>query len=171
MLMEAVTPAAAVGAMRGCPIRCSSIIPPRWHSRSIITPIRAPLSLAQGVSRLIRPIGKAASALGTSIAPIGATARTWCAATTDRRALSEGSTHQAELAGPDIERQHRSVRDVETLDLTGHIEPRHDAAGLARQLPQALAFGAEHERQRLPQGHRAKILAALAVGGGGREAR
>src|ERR1700676_5072054 len=132
MPMEAVTPAAAVGVTRGCPIRCCSIIPPRWHSRSIITSIRAPLTLARVVSRLIRPIGKAASAPGTSTAPIGATecttgiitgrataiASTWCAATTDRRALSEGSTHQAELAGPDIERQHRGVRYVETLDLT-----------------------------------------------------
>ena len=31
-----------------------------------------------------------------------------------------------------------------------------DVAGLARQLPQALAFGAEHQRQRLPQRRRAR---------------
>src|SRR3982074_3145118 len=50
--------------------------------------------------------------------------------------------HKPELAGADIERQHRSVRDVQALDLAGHVEAGHYAAGLARQLPQALAFGA-----------------------------
>jgi len=40
--------------------------------------------------------------------------------------------------------------------------PRHRAAGLARQLPQALAFGAEHQRQRLPQGH-GRVLSSGAV--------
>ena len=69
------------------------------------------------------------------------------------------SFHQAEPAGADIERQHRGVRNVQALDLAGHVEPRHHAAGLARQLPQALAFGAEHQRQRLLQGDRAEILA------------
>jgi hypothetical protein len=71
------------------------------------------------------------------------------------------SAHQAEPGGADIERQHRGVGDVEALDLAGHVEPRHHAAGLARQLPQALAFGAQHQRQRLAQLHRAEIIAAL----------
>ena len=35
------------------------------------------------------------------------------------------AAHQAEPAGADIERQHRGVRDVEALDLAGHVEPRH----------------------------------------------
>src|SRR5947209_8759279 len=53
------------------------------------------------------------------------------------------SPHQPEPGGADIERQHRGVGDVETLDLAWHVEPRHRAAGLARQLPQALALAAE----------------------------
>ena len=79
------------------------------------------------------------------------------------------SAHQAEPASADIERQHRGIGDVEALDLAGHVEPRHHAAGLARQLPQALAFGAEHQRQRLPQRHGAEVFAALAVEADGHE--
>ena len=71
------------------------------------------------------------------------------------------SAHQAEPAGADIKRQHRGVGDVEAFDFAGHVEPRHHAAGLARQLPQAFALGAEHQRQRLPQRDRAEILSCL----------
>ena len=98
-----------------------------------------------------------------------------CAVTTDRpigetcnvrslcreRALSferYASAHQSEPGCADIEREHGGVRDVEALDVAGHVEPRHHAAGLARQLPQALALGAQHQRQRLAQRDRAEIL-------------
>src|ERR1700676_3474314 len=167
--MAAATPAAA-GALSGCPIRTCSIMPRRWQRRSIITSIRARLTPARATSRLIRPIGKAASAPGTAIDPIGATAHTTgtitgratvtCSAvTTDRRiqlktpapvrdprsgvVFLEASAHQAELAGADVERQHRGVRYVQAFDLAGHIEPRHGAAGFTRQLPQAFAFRAK----------------------------
>ena len=63
------------------------------------------------------------------------------------------SAHQIELAGADIEREYGGVGDVKALDLAGHVEPRHRLASLARELPQTLAFGAEHERERLAQRH------------------
>src|SRR6185312_15560345 len=61
----------------------------------------------------------------------------------------EVSAHQAKPAGANIKREHGRIRDVEALDLAGHVEPRHHAAGFARQLPQTLALRAEYERERL----------------------
>src|SRR5882672_7829866 len=57
--------------------------------------------------------------------------------------------HNPEPAGADIERQHRSVRDVQALPLAGHVEPRVHAASLARQLSQALALRPEYQCERL----------------------
>ena len=51
-------------------------------------------------------------------------------------------------AARDIKRQRRGVRDVETFDRAGKIEPRQPITLSARPLPQALALGAEHQRQR-----------------------
>ena len=53
--------------------------------------------------------------------------------------------------GRDIKRERRSVRYVEALDRARQIERASAIAGLARQLTQALAFGAEHERERRMQ--------------------
>src|SRR5450631_502637 len=180
MIMAAATMAAAAGPIRGCPIRCSSIIQ-SVRSSSIITSTRARPIAAPALSRLIRPIRKARYPAGMPIVIariIMAIASARCAATTDRRRdprnwrpfasceralLLSHLAHQPEPGGADIERQHRGIRDVEAFDLAGHIEPRHHAAGLARQLPQALALRAQHQRQGLPQGNCAEILAALAV--------
>src|SRR5262249_54959748 len=74
-----------------------------------------------------------------------------------------GSAHQPEPARADIEREHCGVGDVEALDRSGHVEPREMAAGLARQLPEALALGAQHQRQRRAQGDPAEILGSLTV--------
>src|SRR6188472_4714277 len=60
------------------------------------------------------------------------------------------------LAG-DVERQGRRVRDVETLDASGKIEPRHSVARRARELPQALALRAQHQRQRCAQRRVAEV--------------
>src|SRR5580692_8287938 len=79
------------------------------------------------------------------------------------RAAEGASAHQPEPRRADIERKHRGVGYVEALDFAGQIEPRHHAAGFARQLPQALTLSAEHQRQWLPQRDRGKILAARTV--------
>src|SRR5207248_2887466 len=48
-----------------------------------------------------------------------------------------------------IERKRSCIRDVEALDLSWKIESREMIAGRARELAEALAFGAEHKHQRL----------------------
>ena len=124
-----------------------------WHHRPYIT---------AGISTATR---RATTAIIAGAARAATTATRWFAATTDRakarsqqapareceRAFCFQSAHQPEPRRADIEREHRGVGDVEALDLAGHVEPRHGRAGLARQLPQSLAFGAEHQRQRLAQ--------------------
>jgi hypothetical protein len=39
--------------------------------------------------------------------------------------------------GGDVEHQRRRIRDVEALDASGKIEPRHSVAHCERQLPQS----------------------------------
>ena len=68
-----------------------------------------------------------------------------------------------EPARRDIERNRRRVRYVEALDRAGQGEPGDVVAGLLGQLPQALAFGAEHERQRPPQRQPGEVVVAAGI--------
>ena len=63
----------------------------------------------------------------------------------------------------DIERESRGVRDIEAFDLARKIKAREAVAGLAGQLPQALAFGAEHQRKRRAKFDRREIVGRAAV--------
>ena len=57
----------------------------------------------------------------------------------------------------------RGIRHVEAFDLTRCIEPHHLIAGLARQLPETLALGAEDEGQGTREPGIADIHLRLAV--------
>jgi hypothetical protein len=48
----------------------------------------------------------------------------------------------------DVKRERRGVRHVETFDRAWKVQAGEPIAGRARSLPQALAFSAEHQRQR-----------------------
>src|SRR5262245_41926758 len=65
--------------------------------------------------------------------------------------------------GRDVDAERGGVRDVEALDRARKIEPRNEVAGLPRQVPQALAFRAEHERERQAERRRGEIDRTLAV--------
>src|SRR5204862_6159986 len=56
----------------------------------------------------------------------------------------------------------RRDRDVEALDLSFHRHPHQEIAGLARETPHALAFGAQHPGNRIGQiGLVQRLLGAL----------
>ena len=80
-----------------------------------------------------------------------------------RRAGARRSHFQAtvgkdkRLPARDIERERGGVRHVEALDRARQVEPRDVIAGLLGQLPQALALGAEHQRERRAQRQRGEI--------------
>ena len=128
---------------------------PLWHLRAA----RQLLSFAahDGLFRWLRAAPRLCSALMRRT-----TGTTCCAATTDLMYLNRYNRLtpvRFTRAGvsfcispsrtcADIKRQRRGVRHVEALDRARHVHAGHHAAGLARELAQALAFGAQHQRQR-----------------------
>ena len=59
--------------------------------------------------------------------------------------------------GRDIERERGRIRHIERLDPARQVEPGDVVAAFARQLPQTLAFRAQHERERRAQRHVAEV--------------
>jgi hypothetical protein len=52
------------------------------------------------------------------------------------------------------QRHGAGIRDIEALDRAGHVEPHQEIAVFPAEAPQPLAFAAQHERDRPPQGDR-----------------
>src|SRR5579862_9207565 len=69
----------------------------------------------------------------------------------------------SDRATGDVERERGGVRYVEAFDRAGQVEAGEAVAGCAGQLAQALAFGAEHERQRRAQFERGEVVGRAAI--------
>src|SRR3954469_10799942 len=63
----------------------------------------------------------------------------------------------------DVERERRRVRHVEALDRARKVEAGDMIAGLAGELPQSLALGAEHQRERCTERQRREIVVAAGI--------
>jgi len=132
--IRAATSAAAAGPTSGCPIRCTSIIT-STRARPIAARQLCAVSDLSG-KRVgvgwLSPPPQAPCAAPLLLTAISTDGSRRPFASCERAFALRRSAHRAELAGADIERQHRGVRDVEALDFAGHCPAAPPALQVSR---------------------------------------